>query len=354
LSYRDELNAWRKEAATHRKLVFLIIKITVVVLTVAFLVSTVALIVDLAGGAGMGGSSGTAGMGGSSGTAGMGGSDGDDSGGASGSDRKAPTITVKNGDVIYLFAGENALWKTYVTVNDSSGTGKIMSVDSSNVKLDVPGVYSVTYTVSDSAGNSKDYTVKVVVTKKEYSYDGLMDKIKLIVASDSFGADANSTTKQKVKAIYSYVNSKTNVAFVNTSNTPNIDRKNWETDWVEEAHRTLAKNQGDCYSYYSLSKAFFEYFKIENVGIQRDNTNIPSDQGTHFWCVVNIGTAEEKLWYYYDATRLAGKFSSDNSSNGCLMTLNKIKSYTPNKALSYDFYEFDPSDYPTVSTKVIS
>ncbi len=348
MSYRDDLNAWRKQAAAHRKIVFLIIKITVVVLTLAFLMATVSIIVDLASGSGGLRVSG-------SGWGSSGGSGAGDDAGSGAKDRKAPTITVKEGDVIYLYAGENALWKTYVTVKDDSGTGKILSVDSSDVKLDVPGTYSVVYTVSDSAGNQKEYTVKVVVTKKEYSYDGLMDKIKLIVDSNSFGANENSTTKQKVQAIYSYVNNKSNVAFVNTSNTPNINRNNWETDWVEEAHRTLAKNQGDCYSYYSLSKAFFEYFGIENVGIQRDNTNIPSGEGTHFWSVVNIGTAEEKAWYYYDATRLSGKFS-DGTNNGCLMTLNKIRSYEPSSSsgITYDFYQFDPSDYPTVSTKVIS
>ncbi len=329
MSYKDELNAWRKDAKKHRNLVFLIIKITVVVLTFAFLVSTVALIVDLAGG-----SSSPSG-------------DGGDVGGNG--DRKAPTITINDGDVIYLFAGENAQWKSYITVNDDSGTGKIIAVDNSGVKLDEPGIYSVTYTVSDSAGNSKDYTVKVVVTKKEYSYDGLMDKIKLIVDDSDFGADKNSTTKKKVQSIYKYVNA---IAFVNISNTPNINRKNWETDWVEEAHRTLDREQGDCYSYYSLSKAFFEYFGIENVGIQRDNSNIPSSEGTHFWCVVNIGVTEDQ-WYYYDATRLKGKFS-DGTNNGCLMTLSKIQSYQPTSSLGYDFYEFDPSDYPKASTKVIS
>jgi hypothetical protein len=331
LSYRDELNEYRREAALHRKKIFMAIKITVVVLTVAFLTMIGALIADFAASS-------------HKGTGGGGGGGGDDR------DTKAPVLTVNDGDVIYLFAGENAMWKSYVTVTDESGTGKITDIDNSDVKLDVPGIYSVTYTVADSAGNKKDYTFKVVVTKKEYSYAGLMDKIKLIVESSKFEADENSTTKKKVQAIYKYVNA---VAFVNTSNTPNISRKNWETDWVEEAHRTLATKQGDCYSYYSLSKAFFEYFGIENVGIQRDNSNIPSKEGTHFWCAVNIGSETEAQWYYYDATRLKGKFN-DNTNNGCLMTLAKIQSYQPNSDLGYDFYEFDPSKYPTVSTKTVS
>ncbi len=340
MTYREEMKELRIQAAEHRKKVFAVIIVTVAIFTVVFLTATIALGVDLA-------TDSSFGNGASGGVSGGG-------GGGGGGDKKAPVVTLKQGDTIYLFAGENTSWRDLVTVTDSSNTGKITDMQpSSDFNRDVPGTYSITYTAADAAGNKKSYTFAVVVTQKQFSHAALMDEIKAIVESGSFGATLKSSKKQQVQAIYNYVNNRNNVTFVNTSNTPNINRNNWKTGWVEEAHRTLDESKGDCYSYYSLSVAFFTYFDIEYEGIQRDNSNIPSSEGTHFWLMVNIGTSQDQ-WYYFDATRLGGTFEFDGSKNGCLMTLEKIQSYKPSSPLGYDFYEFDPSKYHKASTTVIN
>lgn len=338
MSYRDDLNEFSAQRAKRRGIILAIIKITVVALAVAFLAATVMLIVDIAGG----GSSFDSSSGGSSG--------GSSSGG--GKDSKAPVIALAEGtDAIFVYVGENVSWKSAVTVTDNSGT-YYLSVDNSKVNLDAEGIYSVTYTATDGSGNATTLTVKVVVNKKMYSYDTLMGTISTLSAN--IGITSSMNKEQQVRKVYEYVNDATNIEYLKTgSNIPNIDRDNWETDWVEEAVRTLAKHGGDCYSYYSVAKAFFEYLGIEHVGIQRDNTNIPAKEGTHFWLMVNIGTASNAKWYYFDATRLAGTFS-DGTSNGCLMTLKKIQSYSPSGSLGYDFYEFDPTKYPTASTATLS
>ena len=123
----------------------------------------------------------------------------------------------------------------------------------------------------------------------------------------------------------------------------------WMTwsDWTEEAVRTLESEEGDCYSYYSLSKAFFEYFGIENVGIRRsENYEDAEEDGTHFWCVVNV----EEGWYYYDATRLAGTFD-DGSRNACLITEAKLKSYRGSHGEDYFYKMIKPVGFPQISTK---
>jgi hypothetical protein len=330
------MRAFREDSARHRKLVFLIIKITVIILTVAFLALTASLIVDLVGGP----------------------STGAVSGGDSEADRSAPTVRVKNGDVIYIYVGEAPVWKSYVEVLDSSGTGKITDVDVSAVDQDVPGSYQVKYTVADSAGNTETYTVEVVVTKKEYSYQMLMDMVAL--KAESLGITKDMTKQQQVFAIYEYVNSpgktrnEANIVFVNESNIQSISRKNWRTDWIEEAILTLQNGSGDCYSYYSLSKAFFEYFGIENEGIRRTDSK-SEYSGTHFWSMVNVGTTDSPKWYFYDSTRLSGKFS-DGTNSACLRTYDELFSYVPSDPGydANDFYVFDESKYPTAATTKIA
>ena len=174
--------------------------------------------------------------------------------------------------------------------------------------------------------------------------------------AEELGITNKMTKQEQVFAVYRYVNSPdksasaANIVFVDESNIPAIDRNNWETDWVEEAARTLQTGEGDCYSYYSVSKAFFEYLGIENKGIRRDDARSEMS-GTHFWSMVNIGSTEAPKWYFYDGTRLAGKFP-DGSKDGCLRTYDELMAYAPNNGQD-GFYVFDTSKFPeTQSTKI--
>ena len=325
MSYRDDLKIYKEKRAKIKKTVVMAAKITVVALAAVLVLTTVMVIVDMASG----------------------GQDAviyDDN--STSSKTKAPTITVPTADgKLYVYEGETVSWRNLVNIPE----GCTISVDNTGVNLNKAGVYEVKYTVTNSAGKSTILNVTVIVTEKEYSYSMLMSIIEK--KSSTLGITKSMTKREQVEKIYEYAN---NIPYNKTgSNIPDIDRENWEKDWIREAIITFYENKGDCYSYYSVSKAFFEYFDIKNVGIQRDNSNIPSKEGTHFWSVVNIGTSTDE-WYYYDATRLNGTFSIDNSKNGCLMTLEKIQSYEPSYSLSYDFYTFDPTDYPTVSTKELS
>jgi hypothetical protein len=96
-----------------------------------------------------------------------------------------------------------------------------------------------------------------------------------------------------------------------------------------------------------VSKAFFEYLGIENKGIQRDKSQ-SNMSGTHFWLMVNIGTAQNGQWYFYDATRLAGKFA-DGTSDACLRTLSELQSYKSSDGKS-GFYAFDSANYPDTAS----
>lgn len=335
------MEQFQQQMQRRKKQMSLILKGSVVVLAALIvLTGIVAAVTKIAGGSSNAGTGSDSGSGGSSG------------GGTS----KVLAIIGPEGDFAVAYIGETVTYKSLVTVNGKQPT---LTVDNSKVNLDVAGSYPVVYTATDSTGKSVQYTLTLLVKSKEYTKEALMTLIE--AKATALGMSKSMSKTELVQKIYEFVNdpsasgSNANIYFSDVSNTPTQKtlRTTWQADWIEEAIRTLSMNRmsGDCYTYYSVSKAFFEYFGIENYGIQRSASS--TEAGTHFWSIVNVGTVSSPRWYYYDATRLAGNFS-DGTNNGCLMTEAKLNSYKTSKG-GTEFYKFDKwENFPTVSTQTLS
>ncbi len=286
-----------------------------------------------------------------------------------------PKITPVDSNTV-LYVGDTVSYRNLVTVTDDSGKDCTLKFDASAVNLNKAGEYVVKYTATDKAGNSTTYELTITVKDGTYTEKKLMEHIDSI-AKKTVGftkEEAKGKTKVEiVKAIYNFVNSpgkgkyEANIYFNDTSNTPRQEqqggqqsRTHWKDDWVEEATITLSMSrmQGDCYSYYAVSKAFFEYYGIENCGVQRNSTKSELS-GTHYWNIVKV----EGGWYYFDATRLAGTFE-DGGRNACLITESKLKGYKTSEGNPYfykmnktdtDFYEASANGgkLPQIETKAI-
>ena len=75
---------------------------------------------------------------------------------------------------------------------------------------------------------------------------------------------------------------------------------------------------------------------------------------THYWNMVNIGTEANPRWYFFDATRYAGKFTV-GGDNGCLLTQAQLDGYAPsNSAYNGVYYAYDKAEYPTPQTEIIN
>lgn len=298
-----------------------------------------------------------------------------------GEDKKAPTLTAVN-DTIIIYTGETLSYNKFVKTSDNSDGEIKLKQTKSNVNQGVPGEYEVTLVAVDEAGNkSKALTLKVIVKDKIYSEEALMEKVEKM-ASKELGY-TKTTTKPKaeiVRDIYNFVRDPSasaqsaNIVFDNSrSNAPSQllqngqkNRKNWKIDWIEEAVLTLdlieaGRGIGDCYTYYSVSKAFFEYFGIENVGIQRAASS--TQGGTHYWHAVKV----DGVWYYYDSTRSGSQFHSDGvvDNNSCMITETRLLSYIINRPdsgtrnddyyvidkVNTDFFDSKDGKFPPVKIK---
>lgn len=259
-------------------------------------------------------------------------------------DKEAPVIKGPDTNSITTYLGEGIAYRKAVEVTDNCFGEVTLDIDSSAVNLEVAGNYKVLYKATDAAGNSSGvYTLTVTVLAEKITQEMLMEKIGVLASQ--LGITKDMSKEEQVKKIFKYVNSpgvsaqNANVRFTNESNT---DR----SDWIREAYYTLQNESGDCYSYFALSKAFFEYFGIENLDIERAKNT--GNDGTHFWSMVNIGAKSAPRWYYYDATRLAIPHST---GSGCLFTEAQLEDYNQKKN---NFLAFDHTGYPTASTQTIN
>lgn len=324
MSYKNEIEANRVGMQRRKKQVFTAIQATALLLALLLITMTVMVIVDAL-------------------------SDGGDN--SSDKDSSASLIQPVDGKTVMVYVGANVSYKGYVTYPE--GKGYTLEIDNSKVDLSTPGRYTVVYTLKKNDKVADTFKLTLIVAERDVELEELMTKIE--AKANTLGITKEMSKEEIVKKVYAFVNTGIPYTSTSASHTGN-DRSKWETNWVKEALMTLETMDGDCYSNYSLSKAFFEYFGIENVGILRDENDGGLD-GTHFWSVVNIGTKEKPKWYYYDSTKLAGVFS-DGTKNACLITLDKLWSYHSSKIAegeaSSTFYAFDPSKYPTVSTSPIN
>ena len=251
-------------------------------------------------------------------------------------------------EIIEGYIGEGIAYMSSVTVEDNC-FGVKLEVDYSKVNAESEGQYVVNYIATDAAGNRAEAIIPVVIKKAPISAEGLNALIESIATEQGMTKDLSK--EELCKLIYAYINDpKSNK---NSARFRYVGHSNDKTrsDWRNEAQLTIKAGQGDCYSYFALAKAFFEYFGIENRDIERKE-GLTSD--THFWSMVNIGTSSSPRWYFFDATRYAGSFTL-GGDNGCLLTAAQLESYkASNSAYDGVYYAFDSSKYPKTQTQIIN
>ncbi len=261
-------------------------------------------------------------------------------------DTEAPRILWDSKTVVG-YIGEGISYKNAVTVTDNC-FGVKLEWDSSGVDMTKEGNYTVSYRATDAAGNKVSAIIPVVIYSMQITDDKLNARIGELASQ--LGMSKSLSKEELCRLIYGYVNDPT--ATASTANFTYVGHSNDKSraDWRREAWLTLDNGQGDCYSYFALSKAFFEYFGIENKDIERTK-GLTSD--THFWSMVKVDGG----WYFFDATRYAGKFTL-GGDNGCLLTYAQLKAYKLSAASAQrygdNYYAFDEASYPTAATKIIN
>ena len=234
------------------------------------------------------------------------------------------------------YLGEGISYRAGILVTDNCSSEVDLQVDTSAVNLTTPGAYPVTYIATDASGNRSEVTVTLYLYREEITKEMLFARLDPIIKE--FVPTAGSP-EQQARAIYGYV-------FYHVAYTSSSDK----SDWIRAAYEGLRTGEGDCYTYFALSKAFFERLGIENMDIQRTEGLVDE---RHYWNYINIGSTEAPRWYHFDACRLQGIQHS-----GCLLTNRQIASYTRLRAneqgVTGYFYAYDASKYPPCAEQIIT
>ncbi len=253
-------------------------------------------------------------------------------------DNTPPSINGLHDLVAYIGSGVSYL--SGVSATDDCDAGTTVSVDTSAVDLKTVGVYDVIYRATDAAGNVTEVRRTLSVYEEEITEEmlnALLDPILETIIRDSM------TTQQKLRAIYDYVYF--NVAYVSTSD---------KSSWVRAAYNGLVNRNGDCFTYFALSKAMMERLGIENMDVERLPELAAMVNERHYWNLVNVGTESDPQWYHFDACHL----NDIGRPWGFLMTDDQLIQYSDTRenaaGISGYFYTYDTTLYPPRATEIIT
>lgn len=254
-------------------------------------------------------------------------------------DQEAPTVMGLK-DLSHAIGSGGVSYRAGVTLRDNCDGEVILEIDSSSVDLKTPGVYPVIYTAVDAAGNRASFRMSITVYREEITEAMLYEKLDAVLREIVHNG---MTNEQKARAVYSYVHG--HISYVATSDKSSV---------IRAAYEGITTLQGDCYTYFALSKAFFDRLGIANMEVQRLPSVAAAVDERHFWNLVNIGTDEDPRWYHFDACRI--KEMPDPW--GCLMTDAQIEEYSKNKANAHGvrdyFYAYDKASYPKTPDVIVT
>ena len=227
-------------------------------------------------------------------------------------DHTAPVITgVRN---LTTYVNGRLSYKTGVTATDGDGNCTL-TVDSSEVKLGVPGRYRITYSATDDAGNTS--TAMAYVTVLEITEDVIRPYAENILDKILY---SGMTAREKARAIYDWMTA--NVSYITYAD---------KTYWMRAAYYGFTNGRGDCYVYYAMSRILLDCAGIDNLEICRDDPKNP-----HYWNLVNCGDG----WYHFDTCPHYKQYPLTSF----MLTDAEVEAYSQNKVK--DYYSFDRSLYP--------
>lgn len=240
-------------------------------------------------------------------------------------DTVAPIFEGLSDKTVYM--GEGISYRAGVKAIDDRDGEIPFSVDSSSVRTDRVGMYTVTYTAKDAAGNKVEKTIQITVCERTVGSEELYALIDPVILQKGWREKSVETVSAE---LYTYV--KATLSYTSDSD---------KSDATAEAWRGLREGDGDCFTYYAVAKAFFDRIGIEVLTVIRTPNVLPS---THYWLLVNTGTHDAPTWYHWDGC----PHYKEYPLYSCLLTDAELLAY--NDQVPH-YYDFEADKYPATPTE---
>ena len=246
-------------------------------------------------------------------------------------DKVAPVITGTKDIEVYV--GDAVSYKSGVSVTDNVDAKPELIIDNSKVDLTKPGVYEVTYTATDAAGNtSAPITVKLTVKAKPENFvapEVIYAKADSILAQ--FITD-DMTDREKAEAVYVWTRRSVHLTY--GSAPKGFDHEN--ADWLQTAYQLLNKDvvKGDCFYFFAVQKLLLQRLNIPAIDCEK----IYDGDSHHYWLLVSVDGG--KSYYHFDNVW---------SKQLCLVTDAELDAFSA--AVDSHPFNRDKSKYPATPTE---
>lgn len=237
-------------------------------------------------------------------------------------DGEAPVFTGVRDYLIYQ--GEDLSLTDGIAVTDNLDPAPGWEVESSGLDRNTPGTYEVCYIARDASGNRATETAEVTVLPWKEGYVSLSTIDDLADALLSGILQPSMNDRERVTEIYAWA--RTHILYIGQSD---------KSDWRQAAWLGMTQRRGDCFTYFSVCKLFFEHLGIPNIDVQR--VPVGQDESQHFWSLVSVDGGD--TFYHFDATPRLG-----DGDDFCLVTDAFLDDYSENHRESHNR---DASLYPS-------
>lgn len=206
-------------------------------------------------------------------------------------DQTAPVIS--GAKDLEVYAGGTVSYKSGVTVTDDLDPKPTLEIDNSQVDMSTPGVYDVTYTATDAAGNKTSVTVKITVKVKPANFvepEVIYARVDALLAQ--FIRD-DMTDREKAEAVYVWTR---RGGFIGPGHFTYSGSTSRHDDYLQAAYEFLQLKKGDCFYFYAIQKLMLERLGIPTI----DCKKVPNFEGdsNHYWLLVSVDGGE--TYYHYD------------------------------------------------------
>ena len=206
-------------------------------------------------------------------------------------DTQAPVIEGAKNLEVYM--GDAVSYRKGITVTDNVDTDLKVEVNNSKVDLTKPGVYEITYTAKDTAGNSAaPVTVTLTVkVKPENFVDPEVIYAKADAILEKFIRD-DMTDREKAEAVYVWTRRSVHLTY--GSAPKGFDHEN--ADWLQTAYQLLNKDvsKGDCFYFFAVQKLLLQRLDIPTIDCEK----IYDGDSHHYWLLVSVDGG--KSYYHFD------------------------------------------------------
>ncbi|MCD7950453.1 MAG: polysaccharide deacetylase family protein [Erysipelotrichaceae bacterium] len=231
-------------------------------------------------------------------------------------DIEAPTITGLKDITVYV--NETVNYMSGLSAVDNHDISPIITVNSDAVDTSKIGTYSVTYTVTDKAGNKNTYTQKVTVKEKSIEKKQKPDGNKVVYLTFDDGPSAN--TKKILEVLDKY---DAKATFFVTGNGQKYN--NYIKDAHDAGHTIGLHTYTHQYSIYTSQETYFEDLtKIGNmvkdiigyvpkyIRFPGGSSNVISAKYCEGIMSELVDAVREKGYEYYDWNVDSGDASGNN------------------------------------------